>query len=125
MSVGNCGYGSVLTSLALSALVQDSAAGATLLLLGLPYARREFSFETIVGYDKTVVGSVGSSRSDFDEAIKLLPALDLEWFFKTSYPLKDFAVAWDAASARKSLKTILWTQAAPDFREPRDSDHTG
>lgn len=32
---------------------------------GLPYARREFSFESIVAYDRTVVRSVGSSAVDF------------------------------------------------------------
>jgi 2-desacetyl-2-hydroxyethyl bacteriochlorophyllide A dehydrogenase len=105
---------------ALTTLVQDSAAGATLLLLGLPYARREFSFETIVGYDKTVVGSVGSSGRDFDEAIRLLPSLDLSWFFKSLYPLEDFMNAWAAASGRTALKTILRTRSSSDAEAPTD-----
>ena len=38
---------------ALETILHESPAAATILLLGLPYARREFSFESIVGDDKT------------------------------------------------------------------------
>ena len=38
---------------ALHNILQQSGAGATILLLGLPYGHHDFSFESIVGYDKT------------------------------------------------------------------------
>ena len=50
---------------ALETMLKKSRAGATLLLLGLPYAHREFTFESVVAYDKTIVGSVGSGAAEF------------------------------------------------------------
>ncbi len=53
---------------ALETVIHTSPAGARILLLGLPYARREFSFESIVAYDKILVGSVGSALAEFKKA---------------------------------------------------------
>jgi 2-desacetyl-2-hydroxyethyl bacteriochlorophyllide A dehydrogenase len=92
---------------ALEAILHNSAAGSVLLLLGLPYSRRPFSFEAIVGYDKTVVGSVGSGRVDFEEAIARLPTLDTSAFHGAVMPLTDFERAWSIARARTHLKVIL------------------
>lgn len=91
----------------LDQMVHQSSAGATLLLLGLPYARREFSFEALVSYDKTVVGSVGSSREDFVEAIEFLPQLDLALFTQKAFPLEHFEQAWTAFRERQYLKVQL------------------
>ncbi len=82
-------------------------AGATLLLLGLPYARKEFSFEAIAAYDKTVVGSVGSTAEDFAEAIRLMPELDLAALMQCRLPLDRFAEAWELARSGTKLKIIL------------------
>ena len=82
-------------------------AGATLLLLGLPYARKEFSFEAIAAFDKTVVGSVGSTAEDFAEAIRLMPSLDLSPLLACRLPLDSFAEAWDLARSGARLKIIL------------------
>jgi len=38
---------------ALDSMRKRSATWATLLSVGFPYARRNFSFESIVGYDRT------------------------------------------------------------------------
>jgi 2-desacetyl-2-hydroxyethyl bacteriochlorophyllide A dehydrogenase len=92
---------------ALDAILHHSAAGATLLLLGLPYARREFSFEAIVGYDKTIVGSVGSNAEDFDAALRVLPTIDTSAFTQHIFPLRDFQQAWVLARSHKHLKIIL------------------
>ena len=92
---------------ALDTMVHRSMAGATILLLGLPYAHRKFTFESIVAYDKTVVGSVGSTARDFDDAIALLPQLDTARFTEKILPLADFMQAWDLARTGKHLKVML------------------
>lgn len=92
---------------ALDAALHGSAAGATLLLLGLPYDRREFSFETVVGWDKTVVGSVGSTAADFDEALALLPKLDVKALTATVLPLSEFRRAWQMARSGHDPKILL------------------
>jgi len=92
---------------ALDALLHRSMAGATILLLGLPYAHRKFTFEGIVAFDKTVVGSVGSSGQDFDDAIALLPQLETTPFTEKVMPLSEFMQAWELARTGKYLKVIL------------------
>ncbi|HET9983153.1 MAG TPA: alcohol dehydrogenase catalytic domain-containing protein [Longimicrobiales bacterium] len=97
---------------ALEQLLQHSATGATLLLVGLPYAQHPFSFESIVAFDRTVVGSVGSSGADFDEALATLPRLDTRPFFESRYALEDFGRAWAAVRARGHLKVMLRVDAS-------------
>ena len=92
---------------ALEAILHSSPAGATILLLGLPYAHRQFTFEKIVAFDKTVVGSVGSSAKDFAEAINLLPQLVTTSFLEKILPMTEFQQAWDLARSNKYLKVIL------------------
>ncbi len=92
---------------ALSALLNQSRTGATLLLLGFPYETQSFSFESIVGFDRTVVGSVGSSGADFDEALATLPLLDTSAFLTLSYPLEEYALALRAVRARGHIKVML------------------
>lgn len=96
---------------ALDKVLRDSRAGSNILLLGLPYGQRTFNFESIVGYDKTIIGSVGSSAEDFDEALVTLPALDTRAFFEKLLPLKDYEQAWELSRRREHLKVIL--QADP------------
>jgi 2-desacetyl-2-hydroxyethyl bacteriochlorophyllide A dehydrogenase len=92
---------------ALTSLLQESRTGATLLLMGLPYAQHNFSFETIVGYDKTVVGSVGSNGADFEEALATLSVLDTSAFLKSSYPLEEYERAWTDVRSRAHIKVML------------------
>jgi threonine dehydrogenase-like Zn-dependent dehydrogenase/glycosyltransferase involved in cell wall biosynthesis len=92
---------------ALEATLGASPAGATHLLLGLPYGPRSFSFETVAAYDKAVVGSVGSAAEDFAAAIRLLPDLDLDAHLGSSKPLADFADAWAESRRGDVLKIIL------------------
>ena len=87
--------------------LHHSPANATLLLLGLPYAKREFSFEAIAAYDKIVVGSVGSSKEDFKDAIALLPLLRLGPFLQCVMPLSKYKEAWAASKSGEQLKVIV------------------
>lgn len=96
---------------ALIQLLQQSSTGATALLVGLPYGPHSFNFETIVGFDKTVIGSVGSNGADFEEALATLPSLDVASFLQCSYPLEEYAQAWNAARSRAHLKVMLRVDA--------------
>ena len=91
----------------LEAALHGSPANAALLLLGLPYGARPFSFETIAAYDKTVIGSVGSASEDFDEAVRLLPSLDLAPYFQCSLPLEKFARGWQINRSGDVLKVLF------------------
>lgn len=92
---------------ALAASLKKSSPGSTHLLLGLPYSRRPFNFEDVVAYDKTILGSVGSSSEDFVEAIKLLPKLSTEPFFECILPLEEYKTAWEKFRRRDHLKVLL------------------
>jgi 2-desacetyl-2-hydroxyethyl bacteriochlorophyllide A dehydrogenase len=92
---------------ALTALLEKSATGATLLLMGFPYAHEGFSFESIVGFDKTVVGSVGSNGGDFEEALATLPLLDTSPFLQACYPLEEYERAWTDVRSRAHVKVML------------------
>jgi len=91
----------------LDAALHQSQANAALLLLGLPYGERRFSFEEIAAYDKTVIGSVGSTAADFDAAIALLTELDLEEHLKFRLPLDAFAEGWQKSRDGEVLKVTL------------------
>lgn len=92
---------------ALDAILRLSRAGTSILLLGLPYAHRNFTFESIVAYDKIIIGSVGSSAKHFERAIELLPQLDTSAFTQKIVPLSEFQQAWRLAESQKYLKVIL------------------
>jgi threonine dehydrogenase-like Zn-dependent dehydrogenase len=91
----------------LSTLLQRSGTGATLLLMGLPYAHHAFSFESIVSFDRAVIGSVGSCAADFEEALQVLPLIDTRPFLQSAFPLADFEKAWLAVRSRSVLKVML------------------
>lgn len=88
-------------------VVEGSAAGCTILLLGLPYGKREFSLESVVGFDKCVVGSVGSTAADFDQALATLPLIDTAAFLQRVLPLSQFRHAWEIARVGEFLKILL------------------
>jgi 2-desacetyl-2-hydroxyethyl bacteriochlorophyllide A dehydrogenase len=92
---------------ALDTILHESPAGATILLLGLPYAHRKFTFESIVAFDKMIVGSVGSSAKHFEKAIELLPRLDVSRFLEKILDFSEFKQGWQLARSHKHLKIIL------------------
>ena len=91
----------------LEAMLDNSAPGATILLLGLPYARRQFTLASVAAYDKTIVGSVGCSSQEFEEALKLLPELDVAVHLQCILPLDQFREGWEIVRQRKHLKVLL------------------
>jgi 2-desacetyl-2-hydroxyethyl bacteriochlorophyllide A dehydrogenase len=96
----------------LATLLERSATGATLLLMGLPYSSDAFSFESVVSFDRSVIGSVGSCGSDFDEALRTLPSIDAAPFLGHSFVLKDYEEALSLVRSRSVLKVML----KPDVR---------
>mgnify|MGYP003635643915 CR=1 FL=1 len=82
-------------------------ANCRILLLGLPYGLAQFSFETIAAFDKTVVGSIGSTGEDFERAIAVLDKLDLEPYFENIVPLKNFEAAWIKYENAGAFKIIF------------------
>ena len=92
---------------ALDIILNESRAGAKILLLGLPYAHREYTFESIVAYDKMIIGSVGSAAKHFDMAIELLPQINTDLFTEKIMDLSEFRQAWDLVRSREFLKVIL------------------
>lgn len=91
----------------LTRLLHQSSTGAALLLLGLPYGDQTFNFESVVAFDRSVIGSVGSSGADFDEALATLSQIDTSPFLQASYPLPEFEKAWKAARSSGVLKVML------------------
>jgi len=92
---------------ALDTVLQNTGAGTTILLIGLPYGEKSFSFETIAAYDKAVVGTVGSAREDFTAAIEILPELDLSAHTVHRRSLDEFAEAWTDSKKPDVLKVII------------------
>lgn len=92
---------------ALEKVIGESRAGSATLLMGLPYARRNFDFESLVAYDKAVVGSVGSGAAHFEQALELLPRLDLDPYLRRVMPLDRFAEAWEIFRRHECLKVLL------------------
>ena len=92
---------------ALQSMLMNSDSGATILLLGLPYARKSFSFENIVAYDKIVIGSVGSARVDFMDAIQAIQKLDLSALTENLFEPVQYAEAWSKFRSREVLKALL------------------
>ena len=91
----------------LNRALHESPANVTLLLLGLPYGERPFSFEAVAAFDKTVTGSVGSTSEDFEAAIKLLDKLNTDTYLQCMMKLEDFRAAWDKSRSGDVLKVIL------------------
>lgn len=88
-------------------LMQASKPGSALLLLGLPYAEKLFTFESVVTNDRMIVGSVGSTARDFRDALAILPTIDLEPFLQATFELEQYERAFELARSRSSLKVML------------------
>ena len=95
----------------LMSILQRCATGSTLLLMGLPYGSHAFSFESVVSFDRTIVGTVGSSAADFDEALRTLPLIDTKPFIGAAFPLEQYDKAWELVRSRTALKVMLQPDA--------------
>ena len=96
---------------ALEAMLVESPPGATILLLGVPSMRQRFPFESFVGFDKTLVGSMGSGVTELSEVVDLLPQVELDAYFQNIVPLGEFEAALTSARHREHLKTLLKVEA--------------
>lgn len=79
--------------------------------MGLPYASQSFSFESVVAFDRSIIGTVGSSGADFDEALRTMPLIDTKPFLEVALPLAEFEKAWDLVRSRSVLKVMLQPDA--------------
>lgn len=96
----------------LSTLLQQAPAGATILLLGQSYSDQLLNFDSLVAHDRSVVGSVGSTRRDFDEALAILPHINAGPLLGAAYPLEQYEKAFATARSRSALKVMLTADAS-------------
>ena len=99
----------------LKKVLEESRFDSTLLLLGFPYGNLSYNFEDVVGQEKVIIGSVGGREEDFDEALKLLPLLNILPFTQNVLPLENFKEAWKLQQESKQLKIILKVQKDEKF----------
>ena len=92
---------------ALKQAILNSMTGAKILILGLPYEKMNFNFEKLVAFDKSVIGSVGSSSEDFRDAIKILNRLNLQEFTNHIFTLDEYTKAWEKRREGQILKAII------------------
>ncbi|KAF0135202.1 MAG: family 2 glycosyl transferase [Candidatus Saganbacteria bacterium] len=92
---------------ALKKVLAESKAGVKILLLGLPYAKMEYNFESLVCFDKTLVGSVGSTREDFIEAIRVYERIDLSALTQCIFSFDDYELAWKKHLKGEVIKAII------------------
>ena len=62
---------------------------------------------SIVAFDRSVIGSVGSSGSDFEKALEILSSIDTTPFVKASYPLEEYEKAMLEARSQTILKVMI------------------
>jgi threonine dehydrogenase-like Zn-dependent dehydrogenase/glycosyltransferase involved in cell wall biosynthesis len=88
-------------------VLEESKPGVKILLLGLPYSPIDFNFEKVVCLDKTIIGSVGSTKYEFVQAIATYEMLDLESLVQNFFPLEDYETAWLRHRRGQVPKAIL------------------
>ena len=91
----------------LKRMLEGSNAGATVLLLGLPYSRRQFTVEGGTVWDKSMIWSGGAEPTDFQEAIRLLPQLSMDGLTERVLPLSQFSEAWESFRQGDHLKVLI------------------
>ncbi|MBU0573435.1 MAG: glycosyltransferase [Candidatus Margulisbacteria bacterium] len=91
----------------LKKILSESKAGVRILLLGLPYSKMEFNFESVVCFDKTIIGSVGSGKKDFIKAIEIYNKIDLSALTGSIFPLEEYHLAWQKQKEGKVLKALI------------------
>lgn len=96
----------------ISSLLQDAPPGATVLLLGRPPADQVFGVASLLAHDRSIVGSIGSTRRDFEDALAMLPSIDAQPFLRAAYPLAKYEEAFASARSRMVLKVMLTADAS-------------
>lgn len=93
-------------------LLNEAPAGAAVLLLGHPPVDQVFSVASLLAHERSIVGSIGSTRRDFDEALALLPSIDVRPLLRAAYPLAQYEKAFATARSREALKVMLTADAS-------------
>ncbi len=91
-------------------LVSVSKAGAKILILGLPLTKpTPVIFGDIVGYDKTVFGSIASASRDWDKAIHVLSITGdiVDSLIGKEFKLSDYRKAWDMTNKKKYPRILI------------------
>lgn len=95
------------TSKMANTILKRSAPASSMLLLGLPYDTQAVDLENIVSLDKRIVGTVGSNRKNFEDAIQMAPSLNLETFNKAIFEFEQWESAWDSHRSKNDLKVKI------------------
>lgn len=95
----------------LAQALQQGRRGAAVLLLAPSYENQSVGVERLAAGDKTIVGSAGCGREDFQEALALLPALELSPLLGCAFPLEEFKDAWSTFRANSHLQVLLQPDA--------------
>ena len=91
-------------------LVSVSKAGAKILILGLPLMEpTPLVFGDIVGYDKTVFGSIASAPRDWEEAIHILSVTRdmVDSLIGKEFKLSDYKEAWDITKEKRYPRVLI------------------
>lgn len=91
----------------LDTLLHQSGPSATILLLDLPYADKQISLEKFLAHDKAVVSSSGSTPKEYEEALALLPQLNVDLLLECVFPMEQFREALQTFEQRRYLKVML------------------
>ena len=106
-------------------ILLKSGAGASILLLGIPYAGQEVQYNDIAASDQKIVGSTGSAAEDFREAIEMLSRLDLTAFTENTFRLEEFEAAWGVCKSQRKLKVLLQIDSSMDGTTERTTQAGG
>ncbi|MBI5701756.1 alcohol dehydrogenase catalytic domain-containing protein [Candidatus Saganbacteria bacterium] len=91
----------------LKQILSESRTSAKILILGLPYSPMEFNFGSIVCFDKTVIGSVGSGKEDFIQALNMFNMLNMKGLTQNIFSLENYEIAWKKQMNGEIAKAIL------------------
>ncbi len=100
-------------------LVTRTATGSNVLFLGFPYAPLKWDVEQLVAQDKRFIGSVGSDYETFEQAIRILPTLNLAQFDEVVLDLHDWEQAYRIHESKRHLKIKLRVAQAADTATSR------
>jgi len=88
-------------------VINDSATGSTILLLGLPYNLQALNLENVVTSEKKIIGSVGSASEDFRNALKTAKSINMDRFNELVYRFDDWQEAMEKHKQKQVLKVKL------------------
>ena len=102
--------------------IKASRSAASLLFLGDHSTGRQLDVELLAHGEKMIVFSAGSDAASFQEAIDMLPRLDLTAFLQAAVPLTQYKTAWKLLRERQCLRVLL--EVDPDLQVRRKAPGT-